>query len=304
MRIRKARLYMKLMCKNVPVYDIDKKEILNDALIPGSILHGMSFETWMTHRRSLLSNVMARKLYFSAFGYSADENADAQTHIFSLSDCYWRKSDGENISFEQASPYYEPFWNGGGKYSGGPVPSIYIGGAVSKYWIDKNTLFKLGCQIEFEIYTLLKNLGVECNSITLSDDGGGILVGNITDADTMLETAICSGRFKSTYFPTIDEIIEAFGDPGIKMLVIDAIIGNTDRHLENFGFMRNANTGDYLGMAPLYDFDHALESTGSDDYLIQNVPKSQIAVEICNSVINMPTSPIFQLRAREILKRV
>ena len=295
---------MKLMCKNIPVYDIEKKEILNDALIPGSMLRGMSFETWMSHRRSLLSNVMARKLFFNAFGYSADENADSQTHIFSLSDCYWRKSDGESISFEQASPYYEPFWNGEGKYTGGPVPSIYTGGAVSKYWIDKNTLLKHGCLVELEIYALLKNMGVECNKITLSDDGCGILVKNITDADSMLETAICSGRFKSNYFPTIDEIIEAFGDPGIRMLVIDAIIGNTDRHLENFGFMRNANTGEYLGMAPLYDFDHALESTGSDDYLIQNVPKSQIAVEICNGVINMPTNPIFQARAREILKRV
>ena len=269
---------MKLMCKDTPVYDIEKHEVINEALIPGAILRGMSFETWMMHRRSALSNVMARRLFFNAFGYGTDKRAESATHILSLSDCYWKKSDDEDLPFEHVSPYCEPFWNGEGKYAGGAIPSLYTAGAVSKYWIDKNTLYKSGCLIELEIYELLRNLNTECNVIMPSGDDKGILVKNFTNEDIMLETAICSGRFGGTYFPTVDEVINAFGDHGIKMLAIDAIIGNTDRHLENFGFLRSSNTGEYLGMAPLYDFDHALEATDTDDYCSVKTKFSDITV--------------------------
>ena len=37
------------------------------------------------------------------------------------------------------------------------------------------------------------------------------------------------------------------------MLVVDYIIANEDRHFNNFGFVRNAETLEYLGMAPVYD---------------------------------------------------
>jgi hypothetical protein len=38
-----------------------------------------------------------------------------------------------------------------------------------------------------------------------------------------------------------------------KMLAIDYIIANEDRHYNNFGFVRNADTLVWLGAAPIYD---------------------------------------------------
>jgi len=38
-----------------------------------------------------------------------------------------------------------------------------------------------------------------------------------------------------------------------QMLTIDFIIGNEDRHYNNFGFIRNAETLEWLGAAPVYD---------------------------------------------------
>ena len=55
------------------------------------------------------------------------------------------------------------------------------------------------------------------------------------------------------------------------MLVIDAIIGNGDRHAGNFGYLRDSDSGAYLGMAPLYDFDHALDATGTNDRLLKSL---------------------------------
>ena len=42
-----------------------------------------------------------------------------------------------------------------------------------------------------------------------------------------------------------------------KMIAADHILCNSDRHLGNFGFIRDAETGKILGFAPLFDFGRA-----------------------------------------------
>ena len=51
---------------------------------------------------------------------------------------------------------------------------------------------------------------------------------------------------------------EALGVPGVReavdrMIVLDYLIVNEDRHQNNFGVVRNAETLEYLGAAPIYD---------------------------------------------------
>lgn len=59
------------------------------------------------------------------------------------------------------------------------------------------------------------------------------------------------------------------------MIAFDYIINNTDRHLGNFGFLRNATTGEYLGPAPIFDngnslwFDEPIEC----NYTVDNFSK-------------------------------
>lgn len=47
--------------------------------------------------------------------------------------------------------------------------------------------------------------------------------------------------------------ISNYQDSLNKMLTIDYIIANTDRHLNNFGAIRNADTLEWIGMAPIFD---------------------------------------------------
>ena len=42
------------------------------------------------------------------------------------------------------------------------------------------------------------------------------------------------------------------------MIVLDYIIANEDRHLNNFGLLRNAETPEWLGFAPIYDSGSSL----------------------------------------------
>ena len=294
------------MCKNNPVYDINRAEILCEDFMPGAMLRGMSYVDWLRRRKSVLSNAIARRVYFNAFGYEPEDAADRRTHILSLSDCYWLKYENEDIAFEDISPYYMGFWDGTGIYDDSAIPTIYTSGAVSKYWIDSSKLYKKGCVVELEAYKLATALDIPCNKIEESKDATGItgiIVYNFTNADVMLEPAICSGKFKGTFYPTIDEVISIFGDAGAEMLAFDAVTGNTDRHLENLGFLRDANTGGYIGMAPLYDFDHVLEAGGdsTDDYLIAQLPAHPAIERICKQVLNISKHPDFRARAQSIL---
>ncbi len=67
---------------------------------------------------------------------------------------------------------------------------------------------------------------------------------------------------KSLYQHFID-CTDALGIPNVReyldrMIVLDYIIANEDRHLNNFGAIRNAETLEWLGMAPIYDSGSSL----------------------------------------------
>lgn len=48
-----------------------------------------------------------------------------------------------------------------------------------------------------------------------------------------------------------------------RMILVDMLIGNQDRHLGNFGFLRDVKTGSLTGFAPLFDFGGAFSPDGS-----------------------------------------
>ena len=103
-----------------------------------------------------------------------------------------------------------------------------------------------------------------------------------------------------------ETIIDLFGKAGAQMLIIDAIIGNGDRHAGNFGWIRNTDTGEYVCMAPLYDFDHALDSTLESDRLLTDavkfcMPYEDEMVRIAG-IAQGSENEVFKKRAQSILK--
>lgn len=108
------------------------------------------------------------------------------------------------------------------------------------------------------------------------------------------------------------DIIKHFGLEGYQMILLDAIIGNGDRHEGNFGWLRDTDTSDYVCMAPLYDFDHALDATGDKDILIREavtLAKSNkvfynAALKLAGSTLKLNTHKVFIARASSILSKL
>ena len=68
----------------------------------------------------------------------------------------------------------------------------------------------------------------------------------------------------------------------VRMIFLDTIVANPDRHTANFGMLRNTATGELLGLAPLFDHNMALISRG-----YPKVPKkSDLLISLFNDLLD------------------
>lgn len=112
---------------------------------------------------------------------------------------------------------------------------------------------------------IMKRLGIPCveYSLTLIGDKPYSVCKDFITADTELVTAhnILKSEKKPNNRSLYEHYIDCCKERGIsdiqhtinQMLTLDFIIVNEDRHLNNFGLIRNAETLEYLCAAPVYD---------------------------------------------------
>ena len=248
---------MLLMCKDVPVYNITKGETLNKELMPGAMLRGtLDYSEWMKTRYSAGTNTSARRLMLRAFGTDNHNRTLDVTRALSLSDCFWLKQQAESVTFNEVTPYLNAEWQGAGVFKGGSISTLFVNGSSTKRWIDAHTLLKEGSYKELEPYTLCSALGLEGYAAEARMSDKGILLENFTSMDHFLESLEQSGFIGETDDARA-KAVELFGEQAIGLFVIDYLVEHDDRHWGNIGFIRDSDTGQYLSMAPYYDFDWA-----------------------------------------------
>ena len=74
---------------------------------------------------------------------------------------------------------------------------------------------------------------------------------------------------------------DAVGDY-VKMLFLDTICANPDRHTFNFGLLRDADTGKILGLAPNFDNNMALISRGYPKNITR---KNDLLIKLFNELM-------------------
>ena len=307
---------MILYCKDTPVYNIDKEEVITHSLLPGLMsksAYSGSFKRWFKLRYSSNTNTLARRLKGVYFGQGNRVKINETTHAFSLSDSYWIKRENDSLIFKDGSPYYSNFWQGKGPYLGEAIPTLYVGGFLNKEWISANELYKYGEETvgEYLAISLCEECGIPVVKAVKIEDG--ICLVNLTTPEVMLEQADESGRLDPDEFDN-DTIVELFGLDGIRMIVIDAIIANSDRHAGNFGWLRNTTDGSYISMAPLYDFDHAFDSDLEWDPMcsevislfknLSNLEYRHEIIRICAKASKTKLHTLFVKRSINILKEL
>jgi hypothetical protein len=208
----------------------------------------------------------------------------------SLSDQYWvNKSthplDWEKVNFFQ-NEFSEDVGNAlFGRYSGGEIsllsPDNTSDGWLQKKWViadGKRVLLKGGSEPFFQeplneviASALMRRLGIPHAAYTLAWEHKRPLSAceDFITVDTDLVSAwhIMSGKpfpwgqSVPPDFPLYEYFLGCCAERGIpgvresldRMLVIDFLMVNTDRHFKNFGAVRNADTLEWIGLSPIFD---------------------------------------------------
>ena len=249
-----------LMCKDVAVYDIARSHVLDERLLPGSILKGtMGFSQWMETRYSKGTNFSSQRLMDRAFGSFDHDHAAFATGAFSLSDCYWIKKQSEDVRFMDVTPYIHKEWDGldglgvQNDYIWGSLSNLFVNGKTDKRWIDAQTLLKVNSFREIEPYTLCAALGLG-NITEAQQTDDGIILNNFTSTDVFYESMEQFGVTEESADPR-DIAVEHFKELAVALFVVDYLVENNDRHLDDYGFLRDSNSGEYVSIAPYYNFD-------------------------------------------------
>ncbi len=251
---------------------------------------------WLKHRtvpknRAYVNNLLSKcGLHINrSFGIIKVSKA------LSLNDCYWVVEEGFEGTYEEYNLYENRLSRvlaliaftgyGSSCTSLRSSPEFTTNGMLPKCWrrIDgKIQLFKGGTSgasntgiepySEFYAAQIAKILGINAIKYGLSQ-WKGILCSTcdlFTDIDhsfVPVGRIVTTGGIKAVraYYESLgNEYIDAFND----MLVLDAIICNTDRHFGNFGFIVNNNSNKIVSPAPLFDHGNSLFNfAGSDDLI-------------------------------------
>ncbi len=208
----------------------------------------------------------------------------------SLSDQYWILPDGANLQWEQINFFDNPFSDDIGDVLFGAdrkanaldfsSPDSTSDGNLKKRWkiIDgKRCLIKGGSNPfrqqpfnEVIATGIMERLGIPHVPYTLTwnKEAPYSVCQDFITGDTELVPAwrIIQTQKKRNEVSAYQHFVncaEGLGIPDVvpflnRMIVLDYIIANEDRHLNNFGAVRNAETLEWLGMAPIYDSGSSL----------------------------------------------
>lgn len=212
----------------------------------------------------------------------------------SLNDCYWVVEEGFEGTYDKFNLYDNRFsqvlaliaFTGYGssiRTSLASCPEFTTNGMLPKCWRRKDgkiLLYKGGTSgasntgnepySEYYAAQVAKVLGVNAIEYGLSQWKGELcstceLFTSKDYSFLPVGRIVTSGGMKAVreYYETLGKnFVEALND----MLVLDAIIMNTDRHFGNFGFIIDNKTNKIVAPAPLFDHGNALLNfAGRDD---------------------------------------
>ena len=234
--------------------------------------------------RSIPASRMGIADALEALGVSSTKQLITKCLGLSLSDHYWLRPYDSNITWEAVNFFDNDFSDDIGDVLFGVndknagfdfvSPDNTSDGNLQKRWkiIDgKRCLLKSGSDPysqqpfnEVIATIIMRRLGIDHvpYTVTWIDDKPYSVCEDFVTKDTELVSAwrVLQLRPKANHENEYLHYVNLCKELGVeivpaldRMIVIDYIIANEDRHFNNFGLLRNANTLEWVGAAPIFD---------------------------------------------------
>ena len=273
-----------LMSQDIPLarFNLDNCEFLRKDLLPYHFLNGGSLEEWLKRRAmDCHSRTNARMLRRALrIEDSGEECISIRVEGATITDTYWLKPESSTLTYKKIRFEENAYW----KFAlDGPsvddfnspqrrTPELTNTGSFEKCWKKEDNdwwLYKHGKPenifSELMAYKLGTRLGFNMAVYEFVDEQT-IRTKDFTDnACVNFEPARGLGLRSDQHIQNYEllfEIDPRFAYSYVEMVTLDALIYNADRHADNFGIIRDVNTGKLLSLAPNYDNNLSLLALG------------------------------------------
>lgn len=213
----------------------------------------------------------------------------------SLTDTFWVQNDDEPQAWSQVSLYRNDFdeniariaFEGGFGSLSATTPELSVDGNYAKCWIrEKNQLYLLkrgsetygrevfaeyyasqladalcASSVKYDLVNHHGHLASKCRIFTSEEIGFSQMTYYVENPHSVWPKEALSVLEKCGH-----------GDDFRRMMVLDALILNIDRHLGNFGLLIDNDTLTPVGMAPVFDHNRSMLFNLSDErFMSQNM---------------------------------
>ena len=271
----------KIMSKDKIVAVVENGLItsLDANLAPLYLKRTKDVEGWLasraidTHRANsrLLKKALRLKVY-------DDAKTALAVNAATITDNYWFCEDGSDLKFNDVKFTENAFdklalFGDPNSFNNKPsrTPELTNTGSFEKCWrLIDNSWWMYKNESEQECFSelFISKLGgrLGFNMARYEMDGKYIKTLDFTNSAKVnfesIEGIIGEDEDYNNCFNTLYEISPTLAQDYLKIIWLDTVCFNMDRHTKNFGVLRDVNTGEILSLAPNYDNNIALISRG------------------------------------------
>ncbi len=277
--------------------------VLNEALLPMFLRRVSDPDMWL-ETRAIDSHRANSRLLKKALRLTERDDISTviQVNAATITDNYWVKPIDSELTYEDVKFEDDYFSNLAlkGNYDSfnraanskrSKTPELTNIGSFEKCWKLRNGkwwMFKAANHNELFSELFICEFGklFGMNMAVYERDNGYIKTLDFTDnASVNFEPASSFMGDNEDYEAVIAKLEKIC--PGaipdyVKMIFLDTVVANPDRHTNNFGLLRDVNTGNFIGFAPNFDNNMALISRG-----YPSKPKqSDLLIKLFNEVLD------------------
>ena len=286
----------------------NKLEIVNDSLVPLYLKNTGNVERWLETRAIDYHRANSRLLKKALRLTEKDDISTVITvNAVTITDSYWIRPLNSDLSYSDVkfdSDYFSNLalngtydsFNRVANSKTSKTPELTNIGSFEKCWKLKNGQWWMHKKANHEelfseifIYKLGTNLGF--NMAEYQRGKNVVKTKDFTNnASVNFEPAYSFMIDNEDYIETLNNLKSlcphAIPDY-VRMLFLDTICANPDRHTFNFGILREVDTGNIIGLAPNFDNNMALISRG---YPKNINSKNDLLIKLFNDLVNYDDS--------------
>lgn len=258
-------------------------EVVNDVLLPLYLRRISNADMWL-ETRAIDSHRANSRLLKKALRLQEKDDVSTVIHVngATITDTYWIRPIGSDLTYADIR-FDNDYFSGlalKGTYDSfsraanskkSRTPELTNIGSFEKCWKlrdGKWRLYKKANHNEQFSELFIQELGfaLGMNMAVYERGDGCVNTIDFTDcASVNFEPALSFMGDNEDYHDVVkvlQKLCPAAIPDYVRMIFLDTITANPDRHTGNFGLLRNPDTGELLGLAPVFDHNMALIARG------------------------------------------